>query len=413
MAPTPKIPFILFGDALGQPTGLSRILTDLAVRTRQHLGDRLDVRVVGWGPWRDLPPHGVEMTYTVPRDPYRGLEVPMWGYGDFGTRGRYALAAAYRQWFGTTPGIVLTVWDAARVEVVQASDLPVTWWGYVPVDAENQHGKISGPALANLQAYDRLLGYGPYGSRVLTDSLKFAGELKLPWLPHGIDRAHTFTPFDPGIEPRVKQILGGASFPDTAILVGCVAANQRRKDLGVYCQVLAALRAQDPRVRGWLHTDKLIGDAWSIPQLVLDCGLEGVLTVTHTLTDQELAGLYRRCAVTIAPGRGEGFGYPILESIACGRPVIVGDYAGGADLVPDAWKAVPSGFQLEGVYAERRPVLDVREFTDATKNAMKFGARVAGTEDYTAWIRELATPYDWRTLWPKWQAWIEDGLASR
>jgi glycosyltransferase involved in cell wall biosynthesis len=56
----------------------------------------------------------------------------------------------------------------------------------------------------------------------------------------------------------------------------------------------------------------------------------------RTLSDADIAALYRSCDVLVAPYRAEGFGLPILEAMACGLPVIV--TAGGAsdDFVDDA-----------------------------------------------------------------------------
>jgi glycosyltransferase involved in cell wall biosynthesis len=45
--------------------------------------------------------------------------------------------------------------------------------------------------------------------------------------------------------------------------------------------------------------------------------------IEDMLNDQEMAGLYCSCDCLVHPYRGEGFGLPIAEAMACGRPVIV------------------------------------------------------------------------------------------
>jgi glycosyltransferase involved in cell wall biosynthesis len=73
-----------------------------------------------------------------------------------------------------------------------------------------------------------------------------------------------------------------------------------------------------------------------------------VVYVDRDLDDDEIAGLYRACDVLVHPYRGEGFAMPVLEAMACGRPVIV--TAGGPtdEFVPDdaCWR----------IPAERRPM---------------------------------------------------------
>jgi glycosyltransferase involved in cell wall biosynthesis len=55
-----------------------------------------------------------------------------------------------------------------------------------------------------------------------------------------------------------------------------------------------------------------------------------IVYLDATLPEPELAGLYRACDVLVHPYRGEGFGLPILEAMACGVPAIVTN--GGACL---------------------------------------------------------------------------------
>ncbi len=68
-----------------------------------------------------------------------------------------------------------------------------------------------------------------------------------------------------------------------------------------------------------------------------------IVYLTDDLSPDQMAGLYTACDCLVHPYRGEGFGLPVLEAMACGRPVIV--TAGGAtdDFVTEdcGWR-VPS-----------------------------------------------------------------------
>jgi glycosyltransferase involved in cell wall biosynthesis/FMN phosphatase YigB (HAD superfamily)/predicted Zn-dependent protease len=65
-----------------------------------------------------------------------------------------------------------------------------------------------------------------------------------------------------------------------------------------------------------------------------------ILYLNEELPPDDLPGLYTACDCLVLPYRGEGFGLPVLEAMACARPVIV--TAGGAtdDFVHDdfAWR---------------------------------------------------------------------------
>jgi len=57
-------------------------------------------------------------------------------------------------------------------------------------------------------------------------------------------------------------------------------------------------------------------------------GAPEVVHFTDDLSPEQIAGLYTACDCLVHPYRGEGFALPVLEAMACGRPVIV--TAGGA-----------------------------------------------------------------------------------
>ncbi|WP_019122720.1 glycosyltransferase [Brevibacillus massiliensis] len=62
-----------------------------------------------------------------------------------------------------------------------------------------------------------------------------------------------------------------------------------------------------------------------IVKLAADPRYARILYLSAYFSEQELAGLYKACDVLVHPYRGEGFGLPILEAMACGTPAIVPD----------------------------------------------------------------------------------------
>lgn len=60
-----------------------------------------------------------------------------------------------------------------------------------------------------------------------------------------------------------------------------------------------------------------------------------VVIVDDLLEPEAMAGLYRACDVYVAPTRGEGWGRPIMEAMAMGRPAIATGWSGPAEFVDD------------------------------------------------------------------------------
>ena len=218
----------------------------------------------------------------------------------------------------------------------------------------------------------------------------------VPWLPHGLDL---------GVWTRSG---------DPAPLVGCVAANQPRKDYGLLFHAWRMLADRDAALRFWLHTDDPVVKHWSVPQLAEDFALEDRLVVTTPESlgsDADLAAMYSQCLVTIAPGLGEGWGYPIAESLACGVPVVHVDHAGGAGLVPmTEWKFSPRVWRLESAFAQLRPVCEPYDVTGAAIKAIEW--RRAEPEVVAEYCRGSVEAFSWRNLAGYWTSWFAQGLVE-
>jgi Glycosyl transferases group 1 len=88
--------------------------------------------------------------------------------------------------------------------------------------------------------------------------------------------------------------------------------------------------------------------------------IPGVRRIVGWLTDQELAGLYRAADVLLCPSRGEAFGLPVLEAMACGTMPIVTEGCAMDDFCP---AEVRYGIPTHRVVSDERtrPGLDFLE----------------------------------------------------
>jgi glycosyltransferase involved in cell wall biosynthesis len=136
-------------------------------------------------------------------------------------------------------------------------------------------------------------------------------------IPNGFDPA-IFTPQGPTSRPQGCRrfaflFVGGAI---------------RRKGIDVLLEAYRAAFAPGDDVTLILHLSGLAGSYQhnSLVSLVraiaADPTAPHVQILSESLDDKTMASLYRGCDAFVLPYRGEGFGLPLLEAQACGKPVI-------------------------------------------------------------------------------------------
>lgn len=392
-----QTPILFLSDAPELPTGLARIGRDLATLLSREPEFRVGyLGLSGYGS-RQLPFAQYHIRSLV---------------GHEGQWGETTIEFAWDDFSANEYGVVFTIWDATRLHwFAQPQYLPepapmrkflmerhFQRWGYFPFDATGPGDRLSALSTDTLRGYDRVLCYTQFAKGLVERSIGADGARArdLDWMPHGLN----LDSFQPREKREARKRCG---FHANEFIVGVVATNQARKDWGLMAQVGALLRQRIPRLRLWWHTD-VAERHWSFPALLTDYGL-GDITVftTTTLKDTEMSYFYSSCDVTLHPGLGEGFCYPIAESLACGVPAIHGNYAGGPELVPWGECLVePVMVRLDTLHNCFRPVFDPKDWVEVV---MRCDVQ---PEACRAAIEHL----DWKKLWPSvWRKWFLGGVA--
>ena len=394
-----KIPILIFSDAVSAPTGLARITRDIASRLHEHMGDVFDVATIGYGgsssskfPW-----HQYAWTFN---DEWIIHDLPEVWYDFAGGRKGIFMSihdAGRMVWFARPE----TCSDPAVAKFLKRK--PFAKWGYFPIDATGPLDKLSTLLKACLLGYDRILTYTKWAERIVINSLGISAcdDAGLWNLPHGIDTAIFY--------PRGKnfrQMFGSLAMLPKAVsvapdefLVGMVATNQARKDFGLGMAICHEL-AKKHELRIWIHTDQL-DRHWSLPYLFSDFGLLGEHVVsTGLIDDDSMAKLYSCCDVTLGIGLGEGFGFPIFESLACGVPCVHGGYGGAPEYMPLELIVKPKAYRMEGIFSSVRPVFDIGAWLSAIDTALGLPPEKI----------YLHGDLRWEQLWPRWEAWFRKGL---
>jgi len=187
------------------------------------------------------------------------------------------------------------------------------------------------------------------------------------YVPHGCD----FDIYHP-IFPKPEFESAGGKF-----VFGMVARNQLRKEWPALLRAFSQLpkRVRDRSIL-YCHTMPLEESGgrpgWNLPELILRLGLQGKVMFPSRkanlywgFTEQEMAQLYNAMHCHVLLSSGEGFGLPILESMACGIPQIcsnntaLSEVIGEGGLLVDQWEE--DMFTAEGMTISTSKISSARE----------------------------------------------------
>lgn len=381
-------PILIYGDSPSLHTGLARIARHLATL----LSGMPEFRVGTYG-------RGGVASRVLPWPQYIYPEGMEWGdaylpqvWGDFAHGEK---------------GIIFTIMDPSRMQwfsqpkAIEGEVLRTFLetgsfqrWGYFPIDRRSISGFLDPVSTDALKGYDRVLAYTMFGSEVMTKCLG----REVEFVPHGID----LNSFKPRGRDGAKWAMG---FSSKDILIGMVGTNQVRKHWGQAAQIIADLRTRGWPVHWWIQVDEL-HRYWDMRSLVYEMGLGDItiLRVDSADSDEILSNHYSACDLTILCTGGEGFGYPVVESLACGTPCITVNYAGAAELVMSPEHLVqPVEMVVEAAGNSLRPVTRLGDWVEAIEKVLHDRPSVDE-------CRRSVEYLGWENLSQVWKRWFLGGI---
>jgi glycosyltransferase involved in cell wall biosynthesis len=235
------------------------------------------------------------------------------------------------------PNLFISLYDVWVMKSAQYDKFPIASW--VPLD----HVTLP-PGVEKFLRKDNVtpIAMSPHGVRQMN-----AKGIECEYAPHAIDTKVYKPTYKIGAH-EINEYLGLK--PETFV-VGVVAANKasglvHRKAFGELILAFSIFAKDKPDAVLYLHTDSFgLSGGWNLLAILSSLGVKKEQVIFPNpqdyrfgLSQTNLAALYTRMDVLLAPSLGEGFGVPSVEAQSCGTRVIGSNWAATPDLVsPDSW----------------------------------------------------------------------------
>lgn len=178
----------------------------------------------------------------------------------------------------------------------------------------------------------QIITVSEFTRREVLDLLKVAPE-RVTAIPNGRDPRYA-----PLSTAQIERFRADKQLPPRFLLF--VGTLEPRKNVATLIRAYAQAKTELdlPLLigggKGWLYDD--------IFALVRELGLEQDVRFTGFIAGEDLPAYYAAATVLVYPSLYEGFGFPPLEAMATGTPVIVSDAGSLVEVVGDAALIVPA-----------------------------------------------------------------------
>ncbi len=150
---------------------------------------------------------------------------------------------------------------------------------------------------------------------------------------------------EPPADSRSRAGVGGSDFLFLTVL-DALSVPERKNPLGA---VRAFARAFPDSPNVVLHLQiRNADDAPGLLEALREAGLGARVSISDAaLSRAEVESLLAGCDAYVSLHRAEGFGFPMAEAMALGKPVVATGYSGNADYLDET-----TGFPVRWAYAE-------------------------------------------------------------
>jgi len=176
-----------------------------------------------------------------------------------------------------------------------------------------------------LRSADRIIAVSEATKRDLINVLGVE-ETRITAIPHGVESR-----FHPQSQTEIERVRTAYELPEEFVLY--LGINKPHKNLVNLIHAYALLPASVPSLVIAGVWDNRYPDA---KEQVERLGLTGRVDFLGPVNEMDLPGLYAAATVFVFPSRYEGFGFPVLEAMACGVPVITSNGSSLPELVGNA-----------------------------------------------------------------------------
>lgn len=280
------------------------------------------------------------------------------------------------------------------------------WITYFPLDAR----PLPWDSEEVFKAFDYRIAMADFGKEVLEEALPDAPVIRRIW--HGTD-TEVFKPID--------NFQKDAVFSEYFVF-GSVFRNCIRKNPGALLFAFYKLHKKYPLTKLFLHTDPNDSQGANIGGLVKRLNLNKHIVFTnfhsvfYSLPPDKLNQCYNIMDCHVLASTGEGFGIPLIESFAAGKPNIMTDYTTAKELIGDhRGLRVPyiKGITTQCTYLTERAYIDTDLLVNAMEQMYLLGEEGV-KEKYQKKCRQFAIDnFDWnKVIIPQWKQLmkeIEDG----